>query len=140
MVKLRGIGISIVDFMPQELAYISLEGIVLLSETTLFKFNQLEKQFFKFEASLRNLQIDACVSEACPIIFGPKIPFRGIERRFKAERGIKNDGQNVQNFVNIWVSMSEQSDGNIHTKSIEDIQIELAESELNIHLTFVAQI
>lgn len=55
VVKLRGIGISIVDFMPQELAYISLEGIVLLSESTLFKFSQLEKKFYKFEASLRNL-------------------------------------------------------------------------------------
>ena len=40
IVKLGGIGISLVDFNPRELCYISMEGLVLLSETNLYKDGQ----------------------------------------------------------------------------------------------------
>lgn len=37
IVKLRGIGFSLVDFEPNELCYISFEGIVIENEVSLFK-------------------------------------------------------------------------------------------------------
>ena len=37
IVKLGGVGISFVDFNPRELCYISIEGLVLLSESNVFK-------------------------------------------------------------------------------------------------------
>jgi hypothetical protein len=37
IVKLGGVGLSFVDFNPRELCYISIEGLVLLSESNVYK-------------------------------------------------------------------------------------------------------
>lgn len=36
--------------------------------------------------------------------------------------------------------MSEESDGAINTKTIEDIEVEMLDTELNLHVTFLGQI
>ena len=87
IVKLGGIGISLVDFNPRELCYISVEGIVMLNEANTYKDGQREKTFTKIESSLRNFQIDDCLSMAVPIVFGTKNPFRNIERQFRQAHG-----------------------------------------------------
>lgn len=80
IVKIKGIGISMVDFNPKELCYISIEGLVFLSEVNEYKEGSRSKTFNKIESSLRNFQVDDCLSEAVPIVFGKKLPFRNIER------------------------------------------------------------
>ena len=80
--KLGGIGLSLVDFNPRELCYFSVEGLVYLSEVNQYKSDRSEKTFTKTEISLRNFQIDDCLNQAVPIVFGTKIPFRNIERQF----------------------------------------------------------
>ena len=87
IVKLGGIGISLVDFNPRELCYLSVEGIVLLNESNLYKDGHREKTFTKIQSSIRNLQIDDCLSSAVPIVFGTKKPFRNIERQFRQSHG-----------------------------------------------------
>ena len=87
IVKLKGIGLSLVDFNPRELCYFSIEGLVFLSESNLYKYGNREKSFTKMEVSMRNLQIDDCLNNAVPIVLGTKIPFRNIERNFKEEIG-----------------------------------------------------
>ena len=54
IIKLKGIGISLVNFIPQEVAYISLEGLTLLQENCQYKIGSTENTFTKFEMSLRN--------------------------------------------------------------------------------------
>ena len=83
IVKLGGIGISMVDFNPRELCYFSFEGIVLLQEVNVYKDGYREKSFTKIESSIRNMQIDDCLSDAVPIVFGTRSPFRNIERKYK---------------------------------------------------------
>lgn len=72
-----------VDYSPREVMYFSLEGIVFLQEHNVFSVDRRQKTFSKMEVSIRNLQIDDCLSTAIPIVFGPKKPFRNIERTFK---------------------------------------------------------
>ena len=36
--------------------------------------------------------------------------------------------------------MSEESDGTINTKTIEDIEVEVLETELNLNVTFLGQL
>ena len=55
IVKLGGIGISMVDFNPRELCYFSVEGLVLLQEVNTYKDGSRTKTFTKIESSVRNL-------------------------------------------------------------------------------------
>ena len=55
IVKLGGIGISMVDFNPRELCYVSVEGLVLLQEVNTYKDGSRTKTFTKIESSVRNL-------------------------------------------------------------------------------------
>lgn len=82
IVKLGGIGISLVDFNPRELCYISIEGLVMLQELNVYKSGRRQKTFTKVELTVRNIQVDDCLSQAVPIVFGTKTPFRNIERQF----------------------------------------------------------
>ena len=45
-------------------------------------------------------------------------------------------------FLRAWVCTSEESDGtnNATTKTIEDIEVEMVESELNLHVPFLGQV
>ena len=123
-----------VDYNPQEFSYFSVEGIELLQEFNSYKDDRREKTFTKIETSIRNIQLDDCLSDAIPICFGPKQPFRNIERMFRKTIPDK-DKQNMpldQKFIKAWVCMSEESDGAINTKTIEDIRVEMTETELNL--------
>lgn len=40
----------------------------------------------------------------------------------------------------MWVCMNEESDGTINTKSIEDIHVEILETELNLNVTFLVEL
>lgn len=105
-----------------------------MQEFNSYKNDRREKTFTKIESSIRNIQLDDCLSDAIPICFGPKQPFRNIERRFRKklpdidQREIPLD----KKFVKAWVCMSEESDGAINTKTIEDIRVEMTETELNL--------
>jgi len=131
IVKLGGLAISMVDYNPQEFCYFAMEGIVFLQEYNVYKDERREKTFTKLETSIRNLQLDDCVSLAVPIVLGSKIPFRNIERNFLARNGIaKQDFE--KHFVRAWVCMSVETDGAINTKTIEDVQVELVDTEINL--------
>ena len=54
ILKLKGIGISIVDYNPQEICYLSIEGIVLFQEVNVYKSDRREQTFTKIESSIRN--------------------------------------------------------------------------------------
>lgn len=62
IVKLGGIGISLVDFNPRELCYISVEGLVMLQELNVYKSGRRQKTFTKVELTVRNIQVDDCLS------------------------------------------------------------------------------
>ena len=55
IVKLAGLGISMVDYNPRELCYFSLEGIVFLQEHNVYNEDRRQKTFKKMEVSIRNL-------------------------------------------------------------------------------------
>lgn len=74
-----------------------------------------------------------------PIVFGPKKPFRNIERVFKKSQNISCDPIE-QHYLRAWLCTSEESDGTINTKTIEDIQVEMIETELNIQVKFLGQV
>ena len=59
IIKLQGIGFSMVDFEPTELCYVSLEGIVIENEICLYKKGSHKKTFSDVRLSLRNFQVDA---------------------------------------------------------------------------------
>ena len=139
IIKLQGIGLSLVDFQPSEICFISFEGLVVLQEHCQFQVGTLHKTFTKTEISLRNFQMDASQSEAFPVVLGPKVPYRNIERRYRRERNVEQMPE-AKPFLDIWFNMSEETVGDISTKSIEDIQIRVADLEMNLSLQFVSQI
>ena len=73
------------------------------------------------------------------MVLGPKIPFRNIERRFRREL---NEEQLTEPkpFLDVWFNMSEETVGEISTKSIEDFYIKYADLEVNIDLKFVSEV
>ena len=73
------------------------------------------------------------------MVLGPKTPFRNIERGFRREKGLAQL-PDAQPFLDIWFNMSEETVGDISTKSIEDININVADLELSVSLGFVSQI
>ena len=129
-----------VDFNPRELCYVSIEGLVLLQEVNTYKDGSRTKTFTKIESSVRNLQIDDCLNEAVPIVFGTKIPFRRMERQLKQQEGIVMKKENEQHFIKVWACMSEEKDGNINTKTIEDIEVDILETELDLNVKFLGEI
>ena len=55
-------------------------------------------------------------------MFGPKEPFRNIEREFRKKKHEKEHHlKPPQQFIKVWVCMGEESDGAILTRTIEDI-------------------
>ena len=83
--------------------------------------------------------MDDCLSEAIPIVFATKSPYRNIERQFKHSIG-EPKSETSQHFLKIWGCMSDESDGTISTKSIEDVHVEVLETELNLNVTFLGQL
>ena len=122
-----------------EICYISIEGLTVLYESQLYKDDKLEKTFTKFESTIRNFQIDACQNETYPILFGPKDPFRNIERDYRAVRGM-NLPEVKEQFLKVWICMSEDNDGAIVTRKIEDIQIDVKDMEIAFNIHFVSDI
>lgn len=148
ILKLAGIGVSLVDFNPRELCYFSMEGIVYLNELNIFKDDMRTKTFTKHEASIRNCQLDDCLSAAIPIVFGPKHPFRRIEREFRRIDNLSDDHDKKKaekmkvdsHFLRAWICFSEETDGTINTKTIEDIEVEMIETDLNLQVKFLTKI
>ena len=48
--------------------------------------------------------------------------------------------ENEQHFIKVWVCMSEETDGNINTKTIEDIEVEMLETELDLSVKFLGEL
>lgn len=42
--------------------------------------------------------------------------------------------------MKVWLCKSEESDGTITTKTIEDIMVEMLETELNLNISFLGQL
>lgn len=85
-INLAGIGLSFVDFKPNELCYIVFDQITMNTETLYTKRGFLEKTFKDLELKIRNFQVDAMQNEVFPVLLGPKTPFRNIERSFQRSK------------------------------------------------------
>ena len=46
-----------------------------------------QKSVKKIELTIDNIQIDAIQNKIFPVLLGPKIPFRNIERLYRLEKG-----------------------------------------------------
>ena len=77
---------------------------------------------------------------AVPIVFGTKTPFRNIERQFRQSHGEDKMIAEEQFFLKVWACMSEETDGSINTKTIEAVEVEILDTELNLNVTFLGQI
>ena len=142
---LRGIGISLVDSKPTELAYVSFEGIVFKQDLNVYLRGSFEKTFENMSLSLRNFQIDQTEEDAYPILLGPRVPFRNIERQYKKLKGIKDkndkkDKKIAPPFIYIKLDRSEEYDGTVKTKSINLLEVALVEIEMQLHLSFIMRV
>lgn len=78
--NLAGIGLSLVDFIPNELAYFSMHDIDFCNQTIFTSVNNVSTTLTDMQLTIKNIQIDAMQNEVFPVLFGPKDPFRNIER------------------------------------------------------------
>jgi hypothetical protein len=70
---------------------------------------------------------------------GPKIPFRNIEREFR-ETHDEPLLKPAKPFVKAWVCMRQEKEWDIVTKTIEDIQFELKDTELAFYISFIFEV
>ena len=63
-----------------------------------------------------------------------------MERQLKHHEGIVMNKEDEQHFIKVWACMSEEKDGNINTKTIEDIEVDVLDSEVDLNVRFLGEI
>lgn len=156
-VELKGIGISLVDFKPKELAFISMRCLLIDFSTFSVQMGAVEKAFTDFSLSLRNFQIDDMNNTAYPVLLGPKRPFLNIERTFKKSESYKQHLKSLNDkerqtlgkpknlgvdkpFLKIEFRQSSEIDGNLSTTTIESFEMDLVPLEIKMHVSFLVHL
>jgi hypothetical protein len=90
--NLRGIGISLVDFQPLELCYISIDQIkgYLLTNVTRKKHTKITHQDYSIK--VRNFQIDdMSATKSIQVLLGPRIQFNNIKRGLDEKQSLQEE-------------------------------------------------
>ncbi len=96
-VQLAGIGVSIIDFTPVELCYISIDNINFeQTSCQAIMGGNYQKNVTLMNLKINNFQIDATQNKIFPVLLGPKKPYRNIERLFRVERGNTDLSKNIK--------------------------------------------
>jgi hypothetical protein len=83
-VRLAGIGVSLIDFTPVELCYISVDNISFEQSTCQIEMGGgFQRSLSLLNLKIDNFQIDAMQNKIFPVLLGPKKPFRNIERLYR---------------------------------------------------------
>lgn len=88
---------------------------------------------------LRNFQIDATDNAIYPILFGPVDPFRNIERQFRKNHNLPYEARKKP-YLEIDFFSTQENDGEIETKAIQWFYFDIADSVVQVHISFIAQV
>ncbi|CDW72110.1 ph domain protein [Stylonychia lemnae] len=138
ILDIKGIGISLVDFQPRELCYLSIYKPKMIQKVRYFKNKYgLEQTRREVKFSLVNMQIDNMTARSFPVILGPRKAFNFQQSLLKDT--MVNFDREKQKFLQIYLDHEILNDKSITNQKVYEFSMAVTEITVNFHQYFLNQ-
>jgi len=128
-VSFKGIGLSIIDEVPQEVFYISIYGFMIKYVNNVFKSDHNVENTENVEIYVKNFQIDYCLEDSFKLLIFPKnqlIPSK--------EKILVDNNQDIVPFVGLLITRKTFQNLQTDTSNTKISQIDFTMQELNVKI------
>ena len=130
IMRLKGMGLSIIDQEPKEVFYISMYTIDLTFNMMSYNKKRIVDTCYKIVLYLKNFQIDYCLEDSFPWIIKPKKQLVPSNE----EELISKEGENLSPFVSILICMHTQYNPKTNAYTVNYPQIDFTMQEIDVYI------